>query len=87
MWSNSNGDEIKLILNKLNKMNLSDDAKEILEIVLLTNTYFPKINITEEEFINYKTNFLIKNSDHSLSEERDKRIYIQSIDNIVKKTK
>ena len=33
MWSNSNGDEIKLILNKLNKMNLSDDAKEILEIV------------------------------------------------------
>ena len=31
--------------------------------------------------------FLIKNSDHSLSEERDKRIYIQSIDNIVKKTK
>ena len=66
MWSNSNGDEIKLILNKLNKMDLSDDAKEILEIVLLTNTYFPKINITEEEFINYKTNFLIKNSDKIL---------------------
>ena len=66
MWSNSNGDEIKLILNKLNKMDLSDDAKEILEIVLLTNTYFPKINITEEEFINYKTNFLIKNSDKNL---------------------
>ena len=66
MWSNSNGDEIKLILNKLNKMDLSDDAKEILEIVLLTNTYFPKINITEEEFINYKTNFLIKNNDKNL---------------------
>ena len=66
MWSDSNGDEIKLILNKLNKMNLSDDAKEILEIVLLTNTYFPKINITEEEFINYKTNFLIKNGDKNL---------------------
>ncbi len=66
MWSDSNGDEIKIILNKLNKMNLSDDAKEILEIVLLTNTYFPKINITEEEFINYKTNFLIKNGDKNL---------------------
>ena len=66
MWSDSNGDEIKLILNKLNKMNLSDDAKEILEIVLLTNTYFPKKNITEEEFINYKTNFLIKNGDKNL---------------------
>ena len=66
MWSDSNGDEIKLILNKLNKMNLSDDANEILQIVLLTNTYFPKINITEEEFINYKTNFLIKNGDKNL---------------------
>ena len=66
MWSDSNGDEIKLILNKLNKINLSEDAKEILEIVLLTNTYFPQTNITEEEFINYKINFLIKNGDKNL---------------------
>ena len=47
MWSYSNGDEIKLILNKLNKMNLSDDAKEILEIVLLTNTYFPLMHFLD----------------------------------------
>jgi len=66
MWSNSNGDEIKLILNKLNKINLSNDAKEILEITLLTNSYFPKVNITEKEFINYKTNYLIENGDKNL---------------------
>ena len=47
MWSNSNGEEIKLILNKINKMNLSKDSKEILDIVLLTNSYFPKENSNE----------------------------------------
>ena len=47
MWSYSNGDEIKSILKKLNKINLSKDAKEILDIALLTNSYFPEENITE----------------------------------------
>ena len=66
MWSNSNGNEIKLILNKLNKTNLSKDAKEILDIALLTNSYFPIYNITEEEFIKFKLNYLIKNRDKYL---------------------
>ena len=66
MWSNSNGNEIKLILNKLNKTNLSKDAKEILDIALLTNSYFPIYNITEEEFIKFKLNYLIKNKDKYL---------------------
>jgi len=66
MWSNSNGNEIKLILNKLNKINLSKDAKEILDIALLTNSYFPIYNITEEEFIKFKLNYLIKNRDKNL---------------------
>ena len=62
MWSNSNGNEIKLILNKINKMNLSKDSKEILDIALLTNSYFPRENITEEEFIDFKLNYLINNN-------------------------
>ena len=66
MLSNSNGNEIKLILNKLNKTNLSKDAKEILDIALLTNSYFPIYNITEEEFIKFKLNYLIKNKDKYL---------------------
>ena len=66
MWSNSDGDEIKLILNKLDKMNLSKDSKEILDIALLTNSYFPKENITEENFIDFKLRYLIKNNDKDL---------------------
>ena len=66
MWSYSNGNEIKLILIKLNKKNLSKDAKEILDIALLTNSYFPKLNITDEEFIDFKFNYLIKNNDKNL---------------------
>ena len=66
MWSNSNGNEIKLILNKINKMNLSKDSKEILDIALLTNSYFPKENITEEEFVDFKLNYLISNNNKEL---------------------
>ncbi len=66
MWSNSNGDEIKLILNKIDKMNLSKDSKEILDVVLLTNSYFPKENITEEDFVDFKLKYLIKNNNKNL---------------------
>ena len=40
--------------NRINKIKLSNDAKEILDIALLTNSYFPRKNITEKEFLNYK---------------------------------
>jgi len=66
MWSNSNGSEIKSILNKINKMSLSRDSKEILDIALLTNSYFPIQNITEEDFVNFKLKYLIKNNDKNL---------------------
>ena len=42
MWSNSNGDQLKNIFAKLNKMNLSRDAKELMNISILTNAYHPK---------------------------------------------
>ena len=50
MWTNSDGEKIRLLLNKINNLNLSDDANNILEIVLLTNSYFPKENIKSDEF-------------------------------------
>ena len=46
MWSNSNGDQIKNIFSKLDKIKLSDDANELMKISLLTNSYAPKNNIT-----------------------------------------
>ena len=60
MWFNSDGNEIASIFNRINKIKLSNDAKEILDIALLTNSYFPRKNIIEKEFINYKTNYLIQ---------------------------
>ena len=66
MWFNTDGNEIISIFNRINKINLSNDAKEILNIALLTNSYFPQINITEEKFANYKTDYLIQNGDLDL---------------------
>ena len=37
MWSNSNGDQLKYIFSNLAKLNLSEDASELMNIVLLTN--------------------------------------------------
>ena len=42
MWSNSNGDQLKNIFVKLNKLDLSKDASEIIKISLLTNAHSPK---------------------------------------------
>ena len=69
MWSNSNGDQLKNIFAKLNKMDLSRDARELMNISILTNAYHPKKNITEKEFIQIKSEWLIKNSDLYLIEE------------------
>ena len=66
MWFNSNGNEIVSIFKRINKIKLSNDAKEILDIVLLTNSYFPKKNISEDKFLNYKTDYLIQNGNLEL---------------------
>ena len=68
MWSNSNGDQIINIFKRINKINLSQDARDILDILLLTNAYYPKLNITKEKFIEIKSNWLIKNSNFELIE-------------------
>ena len=69
MWSNSNGDQLKLLFTNLAKINLSNDASNLMNILLLTNAYYPNINITEEEFLKIKSKWLIKNKDRKLIEE------------------
>ena len=69
MWSNSDGDQLKNLFTKLNKMKLSKDAIEIINISLLTNAYHPQRNISEKEFLKFKSDWLIKNSDLNLIEE------------------
>ena len=66
MWMQSDGNEIKKIIQKINSTNLSDEAQKILEIALLTNSEIPKKNISNEEFINFKINYLIKKNDKKL---------------------
>ena len=57
MWSNSDGYQIKQLLDRINNKKLSNYSEKILDIALLTNSYFPKKNITEEEFIDFKSNY------------------------------
>ena len=69
MWSKSNGDQILNIFKRINKINLSQDATDILDILLLTNAYYPDLNISKEQFLEVKSNWLIKNSNFQLIEE------------------
>ena len=68
MWSKSNGDQILNIFKRIDKINLSKDATEILDILLLTNAHYPEINISREKFLELKSNWLIKNSNLQLIE-------------------
>ena len=68
MWSKSNGDQILNIFKRINKMDLSKDASEILDILLLTNAHYPEINISKDQFLELKSNWLIKNPNFKLIE-------------------
>ena len=68
MWSNSDGDQILNIYKRIDKIKLSEDASEILNILLLTNAYYPEKNISKEKFLEIKTNWLIKHSNLQLIE-------------------
>tara|TARA_B100000287_G_scaffold314548_1_gene298019 strand:- start:180 stop:1946 length:1767 start_codon:yes stop_codon:yes gene_type:complete len=66
MWSESDGEEIKKIFEKIYSQNLSNDALDILETVLLTNSNTPIKNINEQEFYEIQKKFLLKKKDLSL---------------------
>ena len=63
---------------------MSQDASDILEIALLTNSYPPNNKIDEIEFIDYKINFLLNNSNLDLINEFIvKNEKINYIDNLI----
>ena len=66
MWSSSDGEEIIKIFNRIKKIDLSNDAKKILDIALLTNSFFPSNNIEEEKFLNFKFDYLIESKNLNL---------------------
>ena len=55
-----NGEEIRKLFDKIFAQDLSNDALDLLEIALLTNSNTPIKNISSEEFYNFQKNFLIK---------------------------
>jgi len=69
MWSNSDGDQILNLFENISKIKLSQDAAEILDVLFLTNAYFPDKNITKEQFLKIKSRWLIKNSNLKLIED------------------
>ncbi len=60
MWSESDGEEIKKIFEKIYSQNLSNDALDILETVLLTNSNTPIKNINEQEFYEIQKKIFVK---------------------------
>ena len=69
MWEKSDGDKITQIVEKIHKLNLSYDAKNIYNKLILTNSFPPNRNINTQDFINLKINWLIKNNDLELIKE------------------
>ena len=69
MWSNSDGLKLKNLFENIDKYNLSKDASEIMNISLLTNAYYPNQNITEQEFLKFKSDWLTKESNLELIEK------------------
>ena len=59
IWSNTDGNEIKNILARIKKLQLSPYAQKLLFNVLLTNAYSPKSNLSNEEFLEIKIKWLI----------------------------
>ena len=69
MWINSDGKNILKLIENIDKINLSKDASEILDIILLTNSYYPSKNISKKQFLEIKSNWLIKKSNLKLIED------------------
>ena len=69
MWSNSNGEDIKYVLDNITTKELSKFSEKVLEIALLTNSYIPNNNISPKEFLDFKFNYLKKKRDFNLIKE------------------
>ena len=60
MWSQSDGEDIKKIMKRINKLKLSKFSEDLFFQVLFTNAYPPKNNLTSKEFVKMKIDWLIK---------------------------
>ena len=61
MWVNSEGTRVKDTIERINKVKLSSFAEQIYVNTLFTISKLPGQNMTDEEFIDYKFDWLIEN--------------------------
>ena len=59
MWSKTDGEDIKKVLKRIDKLKLSKLSEDLLFQVLFTNAYSPKKNLDSDEFLKIKINWLI----------------------------
>ena len=59
MWSGSDGEDIKKILKRIDKIKLSKLSEDLLFNILFTNAYSPKKNLDSNEFLKIKIDWLI----------------------------
>ena len=59
MWLLTDGEDIKKILNRIDKLKLSKLSEDLLFQVLFTNAYSPKKNLNSDEFLKIKIDWLI----------------------------
>ena len=59
MWLLTDGEDIKKILNRIDKLKLSKLSEDLLFQVLFTNAYSPKKNLSSDEFLKIKIDWLI----------------------------
>ena len=68
MWSKTDGKKIQKTISRLNKLELSETAENILLNTLFSYSYAPT-NLGEEDFLDIKINWLIKNKKDDLIEQ------------------
>ena len=69
MWSSTDGAEIKKIFKRIEKVQLSSFSEKIFIDTIFTYSYPAKTNLSEEEFLKLKINWLIKNNKLDLIEK------------------
>ena len=59
MWSKTDGEDVKKVLKRINKLKLSKLSEDLLFKILFTNSYAPEKNLNSEEFLKIKIDWLI----------------------------
>ena len=69
MWSTTDGKIIKETLKRIEKIKLSEFSENIFTNTILTYSYPPKNNFSENDFLKLKLNWLIKRNKTDLIED------------------